>query len=181
MYEFAKVNGGWWYVCDTLTGLLDYYDKTWNRPGERYFRAVREKSGRIGEEGMRVLAELLSEKSGKTLAEAYAYVSSTVFASQLVALLSGQTLYINEYGGYNFGFRESAIEAVVHEKDLIYPHYTVGDIRISRFAEAESGRHFYAHVGELEVSAGTGQNKIIKWGSYEEAYENALRYCLSRE
>lgn len=178
MYKFSKANGGWWYVCNTLPGLLEYYDRTQGRTGARFLRAVKG-IPKAGEEGLRALAEHLAKKSGKTLAEAYAYVSSTVFSSQMVAVANGTTLFINEYGGYNFGFQESAIEATVYRPELVFPNYSAKDIRISRFADAESGRHYYAHVGELEVSSGTGSSKKIKWGTYAEAYENALRYCIS--
>ena len=175
MYKFCKANGGWWYVCDAVTGLMDYYEHTRFRVGKLCLRESLGMPSIDGEEGMRTLAALLSRKTGKSMAESYAYIESTIFSSQFVAVLNGSTVFINENGGYNFGFPESDIQAVVYLPKFLFPHYTPKDIRVSKFSDG--GTHYYAHVGEIEVSSGTGIDKAIKWDSYEEAYENALRYC----
>ena len=67
------------------------------------------------------------------------------------------------------------VEATVYMNNLIYPNYKINDIVVKKWTP--DSKHYYARIGNIEVSEGEGNNKIIKWDTYDEAYAVALRYC----
>ena len=66
--------------------------------------------------------------------------------------------------------RDGKSGVFVRKKEPVFPFYHESDIRVSRFPD---GRHFYVYVGKAEVRDGN----IVKWDTYEEAY-NAAQQIL---
>ena len=70
--------------------------------------------------------------------------------------------------------------ATVYRDKLVFPNYTKKDIRISKWGDG--GAHYYAKVGEIEVKEKDSKGEVVmKWNSYEEAYQKALEYCSEVE
>ena len=81
-------------------------------------------------------------------------------------------VYINCVGGSTFKYNDIEY-AVVRRSNLVWPDYKEEDIRIKSF---EGGDHFYAYIGDVQVKQGTGNDTIMKWDTYDEAYQAALSY-----
>ena len=52
-------------------------------------------------------------------------------------------------------------------KDIIFPDFKRHQIRVKSFP---GGDHFYAYIGDMQVRDGD----ILKWDTYDEAYNQAL-------
>ena len=72
-------------------------------------------------------------------------------------------VYINPAGGriHHLDYTQFC-----RKKELSFPHFTEKDIRIKQF---NGGKHYYAHVGNVEVKDGDAR----KWDTYDEAYKAA--------
>lgn len=172
MYKFCKANGGWWFVCKDLENLFEYKDKTDTRYGIALIKGEKEgnKYSKMYQAALKT-----AERTGCSIAEGMADLSSRTLECQMKYLLERCEIWINEMGGWNTGLKE--VEATTYMKNLIFPHCTKDDIRISKFGEMEGGKHYYAHIGEIEVFEYVDGEKIIKWDTYDEAYKHALAYC----
>ena len=104
-----------------------------------------------------------------SIVEALSYMREDVIETQLSAIRKGHTIYINDASGYNFNIIP---EFYVLQKTISFPHWTEKDIRIKQWGEEAKGSHYYAYVGDVEVHDGD----IIKWDSFQEAYDVAKRY-----
>lgn len=78
-------------------------------------------------------------------------------------LENGET-FVNGVGGKTFSLD---YDQFVWRKDLVFPHYTIADIRIKQF---ENGQHYYAYVADTQLRNG----EKLKWDTYNEAYNFAV-------
>ena len=172
MYKFCMANGCWWRVCTNLNELIEHHDVT----DKRYNQALLEDVYKNGDKykPIRDAARLYAENNRKSFVEGLAMLSANSFSAQADALAKGNNIWINSNGGWNTGLTATA---TAYMSKIIYPNYTKSDIRISKFGEQEGGKHYYAHVGDIEIFDYVNGEKVIKWDTYDEAYQNALRYC----
>ena len=81
-------------------------------------------------------------------------------------------IYVNRKGGFHGNYK--VYDNFVHRTTLDFPRFYSKDIRIKRF---EDGTHWYAYVGDMQVRDGD----ILKWNSYDEAYNQAKKYVFGGE
>lgn len=178
MYTFKKVENQWWFVCDSTEKLLEYEEKTYHSLFRKYINGIRQ--GKT-EENICLLAELFAMDKEST---AFQGLNACITQSELekiACIESGKTIWLNEDGGWNCGFPQEQVLAEIRKKMLLFPTYFEQDIRITQFMGEAKGTHFYAYIGNIEVCEFINGQKIIKWDTYEEAYERALRYCYREE
>lgn len=176
MYKFCMANGCWWRVCTTLNELFEHHEATDNRYGNAIIEDVYANGEKY--KGIRDAARLYGENNNISFIEGLSMLSSMCFSSQAKMINEGHEVWINENGGWNTGLQAIA---TVYMKKIIYPNYTKKDIRISKFGNNEGGKHYYAHIGDVEIFDYVDGEKVIKWDTYNEAYQNALRYCAELE
>ena len=90
----------------------------------------------------------------------------TVAEQQLDTIHECGAIYINPVGGYH-GYSKDKEYAFVRRKDIVFPDFKKEHIRVKSFP---GGDHFYAYIGDMQVRDGD----ILKWDTYEEAYNQAL-------
>ena len=169
MYKFCKA-GCWWLVIKSLEELLDYKNKT----DFRYGQILTDPDAEIGKNKNIIhLATRIAERKECSIAEGMSEIATRTFESQIDCLNKGHAVWINKNGGWNIGMEN--VEATVYMNNLIYPNYKINDIVVKKWTP--DSKHYYARIGNIEVSEGEGNNKIIKWDTYDEAYAVALRYC----
>lgn len=178
MYTFKKVDNQWWFVCDSVDKLLEYEDKTYHSLFRKYINAIRQ--GKV-EENVYLLAELLAmDENSTTFQGLNEYIQQSEL-EKIACIESGKAIWLNEDGGWNCGLPQEQVLAEMRKKMLLFPTYFEQDIRIKRFMGEAKGTHFYAYIGNVEVCEFINGQKIIKWDTYEEAYERALRYCYRED
>lgn len=176
MYKFCMANGGWWRVCTTSLELFEHHNHTNGRYGKALLEDVYDNSDKY--KGIRELARCYGRDNNVSFIEGLSMVSANCFNSQLKAIKEGCEVWINSRGGWNTGLQATATAYM--NKD-IYPNYTKDDIRVSKFGDFEGGKHYYAHIGDIEIFDYINGEKVIKWDTYNETYQNALRYCAELE
>ena len=171
-FKFCKANGCWWLVIDNIEQLLEYKNKT----GSKYGHAI--VKGINGEENpyqqLYDAAEVYARNRNVSVVQGMSMLADSMTDKQVDAISAGHILWFNEKGGYNYGL-DRYVPATVYRDKLLFPNYTKKDIRVSRWG---GGQHYYAKVGEIEVKEYIDGEIIMKWNTYEEAYEKALMYCL---
>ena len=177
MYKFCKANGCWWFVCKDLEKLFEYKDKTDSRYGLALVNGCEDKPNRYSK--MYEAAVQTARRTGCSVLEGMADLSSRTLECQIDSLMEGHEVWINSVGGWNIGLRD--VEATTYMNKLIFPDCKKEDIKISKFGEMEGGRHYYAKIGTIEVCEYVDGEKIIKWDTWDEAYQHALKYCEELE
>jgi hypothetical protein len=180
-YKFVHIKskysdkGGWWLEVTSLEQLFDYHEKTdrrWGVAVENWINS-KESTGGTGMEHLSPLAlaiSLSAESKGHSIIDATLNFKRRMIENQIHWLKEEGVIYINCKGGYCFkDSKNSVIDQYVRRKELIFPNYTINDIRITRFP---MGEHYYAHIGDLELKDGSN----IKWNSYQEAKDFAMKY-----
>ena len=110
---------------------------------------------------------------GMDTEQAYDYLSVLQISMMKRMLADTGCAYVNRNMGVNGNMSGFKTIGFVRKKELVFPSYYDTDIRIKRFPD---GEHYYAYIGDAQVRDGD----IVKWDTYDEAYEQALRYSSSR-
>lgn len=180
MFTFCKIKGGWWLACNNLDQLLEFHERTRERFGKALIHSALKDDNELTDwdKNISLIAELEATRSGDSTAVALSAVMGGIVSLQATEIHNGKTVWINKAGGWNTFFKPEQAEATVSRKNIIFPCYTKEDIRISKYTGNDYGRHFYAYIGDIEISEGEGNDKKIKWNTYDEAYKAALKYCV---
>lgn len=177
-YLFVFKNGGWWLKIDTVEKLTDYLEKTDNRFGKAFDSLVHSKEFGMGMEHANETAlaiGLYGQNRKLSPLSATLDFRNAIIQNQYDALLTHGCIYINENGGYHWpSKKDEKSEAFVRKTVLVFPDFKKDEIRVKQFP---GGEHFYAYIGNVEVRDGD----IIKWNTYEEAYNQAKRLIGSEE
>ena len=113
----------------------------------------------------------IKKDTGLETDEAYDLIKSIQVSSMLKVMEnSGQTLLVNNTGGFKIKHEGLKPKASVWRKELEFPHYYTSDIRIKRF---DDGKHYYAYIGDTQVKDGD----VLKWDTYDEAYDHAKQFA----
>ena len=177
MYKFCKANGCWWHVCNDLAKLLEHQDKTSSRFGIALIKGCEKEPNQYDK--YNELAKMIAENKGTSMLMGMTELAGSISERQIKYMTEGDEIWINSVGGWNCGLQD--IEATVYMKNLIYPNCKKKDIKITKFGGYEGGKHYYAKIGEIEVCQYVNGEKIIKWNTYDEAYEQAMKYCEELE
>ena len=171
MYKFCKANGVWWLICKDLQTLFEFKEKT----SRNYALALLYGNEENQWHQYYDAAKLHAKQTQSSLFEGMADLQARALSVQMNCLLKGEEVWFNENGGWNNGI--SDVAATTYTNQLIFPNCQKKDIRITKFAEGDGGRHYYARIGTIEVCEYINGYKIMKWDTYEEAYQKALIYC----
>ena len=178
MYTFKKVANQWWFLCDNMEQLLEYQDKTYHLLFQKYINAIKNAKK---EDEIYLLAKLVASSNNTSIFQGLNAFIEQSLVEKMECIHQGKSIWLNEDGGWNLGFPKEQVIASVTKQQLVFPIYFKEDIRIKKFMGQAKGTHFYAYIGKIEVCEFINGEKQIKWNTYEEAYERALRYCYSEE
>ena len=177
MYKFCKANGYWWFVCNDLEKLFEYKDKTDSRYDLALENGYENKPNRYSK--IYKAAVQIAQRTGCSVLEGLVDLSNRALECQINSLLEGYEIWINSVGGWNIGLKN--VEAITYMNKLIFLDCKKEDIKVSKFGEMEGGKHYYAKIGTIEICEYVDDEKIIKWDTYDEAYQHTLKYCEELE
>lgn len=170
-YVFVFKDDGWWLKINSAEQLFNYHDKTESVWSSEFYNLITSKEYGSGMNHATPIAAtigLYGANRKMTPIEATMDFRGTVIGNQLDALLKYGEIYINRKGGYHFKYEgDKLYTQFIRRKELIFPDFKKDEIRVKQFP---GGEHFYAYIDDLEVRDGD----IIKWNTYEEAYNMAL-------
>ena len=165
-WKFIKDNNCWYIEISDIEQLNEYRKAT----DYRFEKALCDTSENALETNKYLqLARIYAQKSGNSLADGMIELSEKMYKTQVDNLLNYGVLYLNESGGYN-----TIVNPIKHlyKDKLVFPNYTKEDIRIPQWGQEAKGNHYYAYIGKIQVM----DRDVIKWDTYKEAYEQALKY-----
>mgnify|MGYP007070231251 CR=1 FL=1 len=175
-YLFVKEPKGWFLKIQTVDELLQYVtqNQLFNKDKEQFKKLQSYDNNdhtlvTHSEFGWFITNGI---KNGLSCDEAYDLLANCQLQSMLKVLNETGAIYVNRNGGFHGNY--IAYDNFVHRKTLDFPRFYSKDIRIKRF---EDGTHWYAYVGDMQVHDGD----ILKWNSYDEAYNQAKKYVYGGE
>ena len=176
MFDKNTNNCGWWLKITTFVQLIQYVNAT----GDKYRRAfenlIKDKAynqtsvvhgPHLKEAPLAEYAHLYAINHECSHKNALMQISTQQMHNMNTLLEQKGFIHINKNGG--FCSHPEKPDAVIHQKELIFPEFKKSDIRISKFPQ---GHHYYAFVGNVQVKNGD----ICKWNTYDEAYRQAKQY-----
>lgn len=176
-------NQGWWLRIQSMEELLDYLELTYPTQSSKIIQNyLNDKSGldvpHPESESLTQAVVLYGQKNpGFTIYQAIAGFNSIRVTHLVKNLEEYGTVYINCVGGSTFKYNDIEY-AVVRRSSLVWPDYRKEDIRVKQF---DGGTHWYAYIGDVQVRLSTGNGTILKWSTYDEAYQAALSYIDPEE
>ena len=175
-YLFVFKNGGWWLKINSISKLLDYYEKTDSRWSDALSSLINSKEfckGKYHASDLAYAIGFFGSNNGMDAIRAAISFREDIINSQMDALKKYGSIYINEKGGYHFEITEEKHDQFLYKDELIYPDFKKEEIRVKKFP---GGTHFYAYIGNMEVRDGD----IVKWNTYQEAYDVAAKLVDKR-
>ena len=167
----GTINQGQWLKISTPTQLKDYIGSVGSSKIVRgIFNARASYDGR---EHADTLAQTIISKAirdNKSIVDAGLGLQGECIKAQIDALQLGP-IYINAYGGWHLGGEYSDW---LHRDKPIFPDFGKEQIRVKKF---DGGSHYYAYIGDLQIRDG----EVLKWNTYSEAYNQALKYVKGEE
>lgn len=171
------VRGGWWLRLTSDEDIIRYIKATNDRYDGALCKAVHEPIEKMSLED-RIKAQLsgdkdymflqagmvMAQKCNTTLYGGFERLQ-TEFGMALHRDIeeNGET-FVNRVGGKTFSLN---YDQFVWRENLVFPNYTVADIRIKQF---DGGKHYYAYVGDIQLRNGDK----LKWDTHNEAYDFAI-------
>lgn len=159
-WEFALWNGGWWLVIKSPGQFFEYHERTDEGYVADFVLSGRQKNERDQK------IESIANLRETSCYDAAIWASSGVFKAQLEALSRGETLYINQAGGWN---NCAVPELTIVFDKFAWPGWQVSDIKVEQWAD---GYHWYAYVGGIQIKDGD----TVKWPTEYEAFKAAMGY-----
>lgn len=156
---------GWWLKLASYKELNNYLALTNSRYGrafENYLQDSFYQPSIVGhgpyiQEGeLTYAAYLKGVNRQQSFVDAITDLANETAANMFTAIQSHGAVYINKCGGWNWdpGIHEDG--DFVRRDKLVWPDFEMSDIRISQFP---GGQHFYAHVGNTQVTK-NGQRRF---------------------
>lgn len=174
---------GWYLEIKTLKELMAYQEVSdshlisipaWDLFMRDDFEKVLSGEGMAGLSGIDLYfaataRRVLEEKTHVSMIDVIKDTASKVYGKMAELILQGNTIYINQNGGYMLDSCEYRKMGLVKSSELVFPQWTENDIKISCW---KNGQHYYAHIGVINVVIDGKQ----KWDSYSEAKEAAMSF-----
>ena len=173
-YRFVYKNGGWWLMIRTIDELVDYNEKTSiSNPIINGLKSLITKGfDKVDHyNAAEYLIRLHAESNNTGICQATEDLLCQKTNAQIKCLVKGNNIYINRNGGWNYG--KNDFSQWFDSDKMIFPDFTKNDIKIEQF---HNGEHYYAYINSMQVRDGD----ILKWNTYEEAYNKALEYVNNK-
>lgn len=172
-----EINGGWWLRLTSDGDIINYIKATNDRYDGALCKAVHEPIEKMSLED-RIKAQVngdrnymllqagmvMAQKCNTTLYGGFERLQTEFGMALHRDILENGETFVNSVGGKTFSLD---YDQFVWRKDLVFPNYTIADIRIKQF---EKGQHYYAYVGDTQLRNG----EKLKWNTYNEAYNFAV-------
>lgn len=191
-----NIEGGWYLKIDSTEKLADYYEHIlptrYEGAFELYWLLSKEKEREdsvMGHIMKKPLKERIELMQGKDFNLMYAAIMKAENSKTNMTFLDGiralnlemgesDLQYLREYGAVFFnsaGGKTFDIKSknFCRRKNLVFPQHEEKDIRIKQF---EGGAHYYAYIGDIQVRDGD----VVKYGTYEEAYNKACEFVTEK-
>lgn len=172
-YRFAYINKIWYLMVnpDEKDILEDFANKTDGKYANILFKDTLNQ--KISKEEYNIVNAIntYSRLYKTSLLVSAMMLQQKSFETKYQHLLKGETIFINENNGFFTQTPTVVINKIIYLKNLVFPNYTIKDIKVSQWGKG-TGFHYYAHVGTIEVRDGD----IVKWDTFDEAYQAALEY-----
>lgn len=176
-YRFVLIDNGWWLKISTIEELKEYWKQTALKSpfasGLRSFLNCREFGKPINGESIRphvntagLAIGLYSHNREISPLCAAVELETSMYQNQANEIIKGNDVYFNRNGGYHSG--KDKIDQWYDSDKLVFPDFCVNQIKIEKFP---MGKHYYAFIDSMQVRDGD----ILKWDTYEEAYNQALK------
>lgn len=176
-------NQGWWLKVSSIDELVCYmketnptrYEKVYeNYIADKLYNKESVSHGPYMTEANTTLAVVYTGMRHKcNIYQAIERFAGEVAINQMNSIQEYGAIYINCVGGYTFMHSSDVEYAHVYRQELVWPNFNKDEIRIKSFP---GGEHFYAYVGDVQVKEGSGNDAVLKWDTYDEAYQQALSY-----
>ena len=169
---FVFKENGWWLKIKNLEELRDYYCKVEQKIMQDGFHNMlnsKEFGSRYSMKHANALGTsigLYAVNRRLSPINALSELEASKFEAQVSMLENGFSLYFNRCGGWHWG-NDDYINWC-YKKELIFPEFDKEQISIKQFP---LGTHYYAYIGGIQVR----ESDTIKWNTYEEAYNQALK------
>jgi hypothetical protein len=119
---------------------------------------------------MSAIADSVAEKVGINNLDALSKISSQSLMTKIRLLNEDKVILINHKGGYFYLTDDYEITQTVTKETIGFPDYTEKDIDVFQW---RNGTHWYAKIAHFDVF---DENHDVKWDTFKEAKEAALRY-----
>lgn len=172
-YRFIYKNDGWWLKVSTVEELYDYHNNVESSRMAKGFENYLCSTDffETGNKSANSLGYLIGLRTNKSTCKSAIDITCDIqyekYKSQLEYLVKGYNIYINRYGGWHFG--KNDFNQWVDRNKIIFPNFTKDKIKIEKFS---GGNHFYVYIDDMQVRDGD----TLKWNTYEEAYNHAIKY-----
>ena len=175
---------GWWLKIQTVEELVEYfkevnptrygnvfenyiYGKEFNAKSVEHMPHHKEANLTYG-------IVMQAERNGQTILQGIQSFQLEVALRCLDDIREYGAIYFNRVGGRTFHYEPTNVQyAFVRRKQLVWPDFKHGDIRVKQFS---GGEHFYAYVDDVQVRDGS----TCKWDTYSAAYNHALSYISNQ-
>lgn len=171
------IRGGWWLKLTSDEDIIRYIKATNDRYDGALCKAVHEPIEKMSLED-RINAHLnrdrdfmflqagmiMAQKCNTSLYGAFERMQTEFGMALHRDIAENGETFVNCVGGKTFSLE---YDQSVWRKDLVFPDYTVADIRIKQF---DGGTHYYAYLGDTQLRDGDK----IKWNTHNEAYNFAV-------
>lgn len=171
------VQGGWWLKLTSDDDIINYIKATNDRYDGAMCKAVHEpiekmsledriKASLSGDRNYMLLQAgmVMAQKYNTTLYSGFEHLQTEFGMALHRDIAENGETFVNRVGGKTFSLE---YDQFVWRKDLVFPDYTIADIRIKQFS---GGQHHYAYIGDTQLRDGDK----LKWDSYKEAYDFAV-------
>lgn len=169
-------SAGWWLILQTPDELFEYLNATNSRYGRAFENYLHNETNAVSDNKARYPREskitqaayFYAINHGQSIIDGIKTIAEQTARGMLESILTRGYVYVNSAGGYNWiGSREPG--DFVRKSKLVWPEFTEKDIRISQFP---GGRHFYAHLGPVEIR----KNGESRFWTRQQAREAAMEY-----
>jgi len=177
-FLYEDENQGWWLKISTIEELGNYYMKTNQRWGDclaeymHHAKEYEEDGNYMRFSQLLQAIVMLGERRRLNIFDAITQFKLMCFSQQCEILRQSEYLVFNQVGGYHRGPVNHS--QFVTRKTFTWPDFKEHDIRVTQFP---GGAHYYVRIGDMELH----EHGNIKWNSYDEAYQVALRYIAKED
>lgn len=179
MYRFVKIKDTrlqqkniwpWVLLCDDSFTLIKHTEKYMATSIEDGIKDIFSNDRNdISSNWGKSIQQYLDIKGGSPV-DISITLENKVFQGKQRCLELNHTLLLRSNGSYSVLTDDLEIINTIEKEKMVYPSYSESDIKISQWP---GGNHYYAKIGEMEVSDNSGN---IKWNTSKQAYEIALSY-----
>jgi hypothetical protein len=181
-WKFVFFENHWRVAIYSIEQLMLYHEKTdyrWARAVKDYI-TVYEGQAHYSDSlanHIDVLARIWGGEKGLSFVDATLRLKQMVITNCINHITENKVLLFNQVGGYMIRNDLDEFDKIKEKDDLMFPSFGEKDIRIKQWGGDAKGTHYYAYIGDMQVTDGD----ILKWSTYAEAFEQAKKYVTTNE